>query len=79
MTDQDKLIGERVSTDPSICGGRPCIKGTRMRVSDIVDMIAAGADRNEILSDFPYLADEDIAAALHYASRAVNHRLVRAA
>ena len=50
-----------------------------MRVSDIVDMIAAGAERKEILSDFPYLRDEDIAAALHYASRAVNHRLVRAA
>jgi uncharacterized protein (DUF433 family) len=79
MSDEDQLIGERISTDPAICGGRPCVRGTRMRVSDIVDMIASGAERKEILSDFPYLKDEDIAAALHYASRAVNHRLVRAA
>lgn len=47
-----------------------------MRVSDIVDMIAAGATRPEILEDFPYLTDEDITAALAYAARATDHRVV---
>jgi uncharacterized protein (DUF433 family) len=69
----------RIASDPRICGGRPCIKGTRMRVSDIVDMLAQGAAREEILEDFPYLVEEDIAAALAYAARATDHRVIRAA
>jgi uncharacterized protein (DUF433 family) len=69
----------RISIDPRICGGRPCIKGTRMRVSDIVDMLAEGATRQAILADYPYLAGEDIAAALAYAARATDHRVIRAA
>lgn len=69
----------RISTDAAICGGRPCIKGTRMRVSDIVDMLAHGAARSEILEDFPYLTEADIAAALAYAARAADHRVIRAA
>ncbi len=69
----------RISTDPRICGGRPCIRGTRMRVSDIVDMLAHGAERSEILEDFPYLTEEDIAASLAYAARATDHRVIRAA
>lgn len=50
-----------------------------MRVTDIVEMIASGASRQDILDDFPYLADEDISAALVYAARATDHRVVRAA
>jgi uncharacterized protein (DUF433 family) len=69
----------RIVTDPEICGGRPSIRGTRMRVSDIVDMLAAGASHDEILDDYPYLAREDIAAALAYAARAADHRVIRAA
>jgi uncharacterized protein (DUF433 family) len=60
---------QRISVDPKICGGRPCIRGTRMRVTDVLDLLAAGASRQEILKDYPYLQDEDISAALHYASR----------
>jgi uncharacterized protein (DUF433 family) len=67
----------RVSSDPSICGGRPCIKGTRMRVADIVEAIAHGASQKELLADFDYLTEEDIAAALLYAARATEHRIVR--
>jgi uncharacterized protein (DUF433 family) len=70
---------ERISIDPKICGGRPCIRGTRMRVSDIVEMLALGATRAEILEDFPYLAEDDIAAALAYAAQATDHRIIRAA
>jgi uncharacterized protein (DUF433 family) len=70
---------KRISSDPRICGGRPCVKGTRMRVSDILDMLAAGVPETTILKDFPYLSKEDIAAALAYAARASAHRVIRAA
>jgi uncharacterized protein (DUF433 family) len=60
---------QRISVDPAICGGRPCIRGTRMRVSDVLDLLAAGATRQEVLLDYPNLQDADITAAHHYASR----------
>jgi uncharacterized protein (DUF433 family) len=69
----------RISSDPAICAGRPCIKGTRMRVADIVEAIAHGASQEELLADFDYLTEEDIAAALLYAARATEHRVVRTA
>lgn len=69
----------RISSDPRICGGRPCIKGTRMRVFDIVGAIAHGATREELLRDFDYLASDDIAAALLYAAQASDHRVVHTA
>lgn len=69
----------RISSDPAICGGRPCIKGTRMRVADIVEALAHGATQQELLADFDYLTAEDIAAALLYAARATEHRVVRTA
>jgi|GEM_PF-173044 len=77
--EKDASLSERITADPAICGGRPCIRGTRMRVSDIVEMIAGGATHEEILEDFPYLKKEDIQAALRYAARALDHALVRAA
>jgi uncharacterized protein (DUF433 family) len=64
---------DRVTVDPEVCGGRPCIRGMRVRVKDILDMLAGGATRAEILSDYPYLQDEDITAALEFASRATDH------
>jgi uncharacterized protein (DUF433 family) len=77
MTTQQMLA--RIAVDPGICGGRPCIRGTRVRVSDIVDMLAEGATAAEIVEDYPYLSLEDVAAALKYAAMAVNHRIVHAA
>jgi uncharacterized protein (DUF433 family) len=77
-SDRNELFA-RISVDPKICGGRPCIKGTRMRVVDIVEAIANGATREEILQDFDYLTREDIAAALYYAARAADHRVIRTA
>jgi uncharacterized protein (DUF433 family) len=76
--DRENLF-PRISVDPEICGGRPCIKGTRMRVVDIVEAIASGATAEEILQDFDYLTKEDIAAALLYAARAADHRVIRTA
>lgn len=70
---------ERITVDRDICGGRPCIKGTRMRVADIVEAIAQGATREQLLADFDYLTKDDIAAALLYAARATDHRVVRTA
>ena len=69
----------RITSDPQICGGRPCIRGQRIRVTDILDLLAGGASRTEILNDFPYLEEEDITAALEYASRAVDHPVIRTA
>jgi uncharacterized protein (DUF433 family) len=67
----------RITSDPQICGGRPCIRGQRIRVVDILDMLAAGAARAEILRDYPYLEDEDIAAALEYAAKHLDHPVIR--
>jgi len=69
----------RITMDADICGGRPCIRGMRIRVSDILDLLAAGNDRAQILADYPYLEDADIEAALEYAAQAVDHRIVRVA
>ncbi|HEY5565916.1 MAG TPA: DUF433 domain-containing protein [Gammaproteobacteria bacterium] len=65
--------------DARICGGRPCIRGMRIRVTDILDMLSAGATRREILADYPYLEDDDIRAALEYAAESADHRIVSAA
>jgi uncharacterized protein (DUF433 family) len=62
----DDLIS-RITTDPQVCGGRPCIRGLRVRVSDVLDMLAGGASQDEILNDYPYLERDDIAAALKFA------------
>lgn len=59
----------RISVDPDICGGRPCLRGTRVRVKDGLDRPAAGAARAEILGDYAYLEDCDITAALEYVAR----------
>ncbi len=75
----ESALMERIATDPQICGGRPTIAGTRMRVSDVVELLASGVDRPTILKDFPYLAEDDISAALLYAARATSHRVIRAA
>ena len=68
---------DRITSDPDICGGRPCIRGQRIRVTDILDLLAGGATRAEILSDFPYLEEDDITASLEYAARAIDHPVIR--
>jgi uncharacterized protein (DUF433 family) len=59
---------DRITVDPAICGGRPCIRGLRVRVKDVLDMLAGGSTREEILQDYSYLEDEDISAALEFAA-----------
>ena len=70
---------ERITSDPAVLGGRPCIRGMRVRVKDILDLLASGATRDEILADYPYLEGDDIAAALEYAAQHVDHPVIRPA
>ncbi len=69
----------RIASDPAICGGRPTIAETRVRVSDILDMLAEGASAAEILIDFPYITEADIRACLAFAARSTDHPIVSAA
>jgi uncharacterized protein (DUF433 family) len=64
---------ERITINPKQCGGRPCIRGMRIRVSDILDLFAAGLSAEEILEEMPDLEADDLKAALSYASRKLNH------
>jgi uncharacterized protein (DUF433 family) len=69
----------RITVDPEQCGGRPCIRGMRIRVKDILDLLAAGVKEPEILQDFPYLEPEDIQAALEFAAAQSDHPILRTA
>jgi uncharacterized protein (DUF433 family) len=69
----------RITVDPEQCGGRPCLRGLRIRVKDVLDLLASGAAREEILADYPLLEDADIAAALEYAARQSDHPVLRVA
>lgn len=59
----------RITVDPCQCGGRPCLRGLRIRVRDVLAPLAAGADQDEILADYPLLEARDILASLEYAAR----------
>lgn len=69
----------RIAIDPAICSGRPVILGTRVRVRDVLDMLAGGAAPSEITADFPYLSEDDVRAALTYAAAQMDHAVVLAA
>ncbi len=64
----------RITIEPGKCGGRPCIRGYRIRVTDILELIANGASRDEILKDYPFLEADDITAAIKYAARKTGKR-----
>ena len=68
----------RVTIDPDQCGGRPCIRGMRIRVIDILDLLASGLDSKQVLEELPDLELEDITAALRYASRRLDHPVIAA-
>lgn len=69
-------ILERITMDPKQCGGRPCVRGMRIRVSDVLDLFAAGLDAAEILDEMPDLEAEDLKACLTFASRRIDHPLL---
>lgn len=64
---------DRITFNPNQCGGRPCIRGMRIRVKDVLDLLAAGVGEAEILEDYPYLEAEDIRACLEYAAAEADH------
>jgi uncharacterized protein (DUF433 family) len=66
----------RITVNPSQCAGRPCIRGLRIRVQNILELLAAGATSEEILEDDPYLEPEDIAASLKYAAQQADHAIL---
>jgi len=70
---------ERITINPNVCGGRPCIRGLRIRVKDVLELLAAGARPDEILADYPYLEPEDISAVLEFAARQNDHPILRSA
>ena len=74
-----KLLLDRITITPGLCGGRPCIRGMRIRVTDILELLASGASPEEILQDYPYLERDDILAALSYAARQTDHPVVEVA
>lgn len=69
----------RITFNPNQCGGRPCIWGMRIRVRDVLDLLADGETEENILSDFPYLQAEDIRACLAFAAAEVDHPVLRTA
>lgn len=69
---------DRITVDPEMCGGRPCIRGMRIRVVDVLDLLASGLSRAEILDEMPDLEDADIDAALRFARSRVDHPILAA-
>lgn len=67
---------KRISADPRICFGKPCIKGTRIWVSLILDMLAEGASTDAIISEYPALKEKDIRAAIAYGAEMTRERIV---
>ena len=70
---------KRITIEEGKCGGRPCIRGMRIRVTDILDLLSSGASIEEILADYPTIEREDILAATEYAARQTDHRVLLSA
>jgi uncharacterized protein (DUF433 family) len=66
----------RITINDAQCGGRPCIRGMRIRVTDVLELLSAGASFDEILEDYPYLEREDLLAAIEYAAHQADHAVL---
>jgi uncharacterized protein (DUF433 family) len=69
---------DRITTNPAVCGGRPCIRGLRIRVVDVLDLLAAGLTQEQITKELPDLTLEDVEAALRYAGSKLDHPIIAA-
>jgi len=77
MSQSENDLLQRITTEPGKCGGKPCIRGMRIRVTDVLELLANNVSREQILIDFPDLEPEDIQASLRFAAQRANHaRLV---
>ena len=68
---------QRITIEPGKCGGRPCVRGLRIRVAYVLHLLSAGASFEEILSDYPFLEREDIQACLDFAAAQSDHALIK--
>lgn len=64
---------DRITIEPDKCGGRPCVRGMRIRVSDVLDLLAVGLSKEQVVEELPDLEPEDVMACLKYASRRLSH------
>ncbi len=64
---------DRITLNPAQCGGRPCIRGMRIRVIDVLDLLAAGLTTEQVLQELPDLEAEDVRASVYYAARRLDH------
>lgn len=71
-------VADRITVEPGKMGGRPCVRGLRIRVTDVLDLLASGMSRDEILENYPSLEPADFAAVLRYASRELDHPVLAA-
>ncbi len=69
---------DRITVNPEQCGGRPCIRGMRIRVIDVLDLLATGLTQQQVLEELPDLVAEDISACLRFASSRLNHPILAA-
>jgi len=69
-------IENRITIEPGKCGGRPCIRGMRIRVTDVLDLLASGLSKEEIVEEMPDLDLDDVIACLKYASLRLSHPLL---
>ena len=71
------ILADRITVNPKQCGGRPCIRGMRIRVTDVLDLLAHDLTYEQILSEHPDLESEDIRACLRFASDRLNHPVLK--
>ena len=71
-------LSDRITIDPAQCGGRPCVRGMRIRVTDVLDLYSSGLDASQILDEMPDLEEEDLKACLQYASKRIDHPVLAA-
>jgi uncharacterized protein (DUF433 family) len=72
-------LRDRITIEAGKCGGRPCIRGHRLCVTDVLGLLSSGASHQEILEDYPFLENDDILAALEYAAVQTDHNILFAA
>lgn len=78
MESTEVTLLARITQDPGVCGGRPCVRGLRIRVSDVLELLAEGLSSSQIIQDFPDLEPDDIRACLLFAARRTAHAQVAA-
>ena len=71
-------LADRITVNPDQCGGRPCVRGLRIRVTDVLDLLASGLSPGQVLEELPDLELEDVSACLRFASRRLDHPIVAA-